>query len=271
MPETIFMIHGMWGGAWCWDNFKGFFESKGYSCITPTLRFHDIDPDSPPDPKLGSTSLPAYAEDLEREVSQIGDRPIIMGHSMGGLLAQIVGSRVAAKALVLLTPAAPAGIFSIRPTVLRTFLRIMTKWGFWKRPNRLTFNEAVYAMMHLLPEAERRRTYEKLVYESGRAAFEIGFWLLDPSNAARVDESRITCPVLVVAGAEDRITPAAVVRKVAEKYGKTATYRELPNHAHWVLGEPGWEEIAELTEAWLSSVSSKEAVPSGLTGSTRPD
>ncbi len=254
MPETIFMIHGMWGRPWCWENYKAFFESRGYQCITPTLRHHDVAPDSPPHPNLGSTSLLEYADDLERELSGLATAPIIMGHSMGGLLAQIVGSRVKAKALVLLTPAAPAGVFSITPSVLRTFFRIMTTWAFWKRPTRLTYEEAVYSMMHLLPEDERRQTYEQLVFESGRAAFEIGFWLLDPRGAARVDESRIGCPVLVVAGAEDRITPASVVRKVALKYGKRATYREFPNHAHWVLGEPGRQEIVEYVEAWLHSV-----------------
>lgn len=252
------MIHGMWGRPWCWDNYRNFFERNGYRCITPTLRVHDTPPELPPHPDLGSLSLLDYAEDLEREVLQFEKPLVIMGHSMGGLLAQIVGSRVRTKALVLLTPAAPAGIFSIRPSVLRTFFGIMTKWGFWKRPTRLTFSEAVYAMMHLLPEHERRRVYKRLVHESGRAAFEIGFWLLDPRRAARVDESQITCPVLVVAGAEDRITPAVVVRKIAEKYEKISTYREFPNHAHWVLGEPGWQEIATHVHNWLRSVPLKD-------------
>ena len=57
MTRTIFMIHGMWGAAWCWDNYREFFEAKGYRCITPTLRLHDVDPSADPHPALGSTSL----------------------------------------------------------------------------------------------------------------------------------------------------------------------------------------------------------------------
>lgn len=259
MPDTIFMIHGMWGSPWVWENFKRFFEDRGYDCVTPTLPFHDMRPDSEPEPRLGTMSLLDYAGALEREIAQLDARPIIMGHSMGGLLAQILGSRGLAKSLVLLTPAAPAGILSIRPSVLRSFWSVMMKWGFWKNPMRQTFEEAVYSMMHLLPEKERKPTYEKFVYESGRAAFEIGFWLLDPKGATRIEASKMVCPVLVVAGSEDRITPSSMVRKIGEKYKAVAMYKEFPNHAHWVLGEPGWEEIAEFISGWLKSVGTTSA------------
>ena len=72
-------------------------------------------------------------------------------------------------------------------------------------------------VMHLLSETEQKNSYDKFVYESGRAAFEIGFWLFDGKGAAKVDGSKISCPVLVVAGSEDRITPAKVSQKVAKK------------------------------------------------------
>jgi len=84
-----------------------------------------------------------------------------------------------------------------------------------------------------------------MVYESGRAAAEIGFWLFDRKMASSVDASKVTCPVLIVAGSEDRITPVSVIRKVQNKYKTVSTYKEFPNHAHWVIGEPGWENIAE--------------------------
>ncbi len=92
-------------------------------------------------------------------------------------------------------------------------------------------------------KAQQREYYWKFSYESGRAACEIGFWLLDPNKASHVDETKVRCPVLVVAGAEDRITPASNVRKVADKYG--AEYRVYEGHAHWIMGEPGWEVVAE--------------------------
>ena len=257
MAETIVMIHGMWGGGWNWENYQKFFEGKGYHCLTPTLRFHDVDPKAPPYPQLGITSLLDYAEDLEKEIRKLDTLPILMGHSMGGLLAQILGSRGLAKALVLLTPAPPHGIMALKPSVIRSFWSGFTKWGFWRKPMRQTFAEAAYSTMHLLTAEEQKRLFDKYVYESGRAACEIGFWFLDPKGAARVDESRVTCPVLVIAGAQDRITPASVVRKVAEKYKAVATYKELANHAHWVILEPDWQEIAENIADWLNQVLSE--------------
>jgi len=254
MTKTIVMIHGMWGGSWYWENYKRFFEAKGYQCITPTLRFHDVAPEELPNPQLGTTSLLDYVEDLEKEIHQLDALPILMGHSMGGLLAQMLGSRGLAKALVLLTPASPRGINALTPSVIRSFWSGLTKWGFWRKPLRQTFNEAIYSMLQLLPVEEQKKIFDRFVCESGRAAFEIGFWFLDRKGASRVDEANVTCPILVVAGGRDRITPASVVRKVAAKYIAVSTYKEFPNHAHWVIGEPHWQEVAEHVSHWLERV-----------------
>ena len=62
MGETVFMIHGMWGGPWYWGKYAGFLQEKGYHCVTTTLRFHDVDPNSPPDPRLGMTSVERQLE-----------------------------------------------------------------------------------------------------------------------------------------------------------------------------------------------------------------
>jgi len=93
-----------------------------------------------------------------------------------------------------------------------------------------------------------------IVYESGRAASEIGYWLLDRRRASDVDESKITVPVLVIGGSHDKATPVSVVRKVAEKYGGTSTYKEFTNHSHWVIGEPNWQEIATCIAEWLDQI-----------------
>jgi pimeloyl-ACP methyl ester carboxylesterase len=259
MTETIVMIHGMWGGPWYWENYRRFFEERNYRCITPTLRYHDVAPDDPPHPQLGTTSLLDYAHDLEEEIRSLNVQPILMGHSMGGLLAQMLAGRGLGKAAVLLAPASPAGIMALTPSVIKSFWSVQTKWGFWKKPMRQTFNEAVYSIMHRLPAEEQKRVYARNVWESGRAASEIGYWIFDRSNASRVDESQVTCPVLVIAGAQDRITPASVVRQVAKKYGTVATYQEFENHAHWVVGEPGWEEIAACVADWLEQALAQDA------------
>ena len=84
MAETIVMIHGMWGGGWYWENYKNFLEQRGFQCYTPTLRYHDMDPNDKPDPGLGATSLLDYAQDLEEYIHNLDQKPFLMGHSMGG-------------------------------------------------------------------------------------------------------------------------------------------------------------------------------------------
>jgi pimeloyl-ACP methyl ester carboxylesterase len=252
MRDTILMIHGMFGGPWCWDNYRSFFEHRGYVCLTPALRHHDVDPKDMPPSGLGTTSLLDYADDLEKQILKLDEKPIIMGHSAGGLIAQILGSRGLGKALVLLTSAAPAGIFAVRPSVIKCALGVKLSWGFWKKPVKSAFESTVYSALHLLSEREQREVYNRFVYESGREAFEMGLWFMDSQKAAYIDEKRIDVPVIVISGAEDRITPASVNRKIALKYKPVATYMEFPRHAHWIFGEPGWEEVAEHIDLWLN-------------------
>ncbi len=254
MPKTIVMIHGMWVGGWCWKNYKRFFEKKGYQCFTPTLRYHDVDPKEKPHPDLGTTSLMDYASDLQRYIVSLDEKPILIGHSMGGLLAQILGARGLASSLVLLTPAPPSGIKAFNFSVIKSFWSILKQRGFWGNPHRLSFNEAVYFLLHLLPETQQKAIYEKMVYESGRAATEIGLWIFDPNRTSKVDEAKITCPILVVAGTEDRIAPASLVQKVAKKYQSVSIYKEFENHAHYLIGEQGWENIAEFIYVWIDRV-----------------
>ncbi|GAB4399379.1 MAG: hypothetical protein OHK0053_19440 [Microscillaceae bacterium] len=256
MSRNIVMIHGMMQTPLCWNNYQPELEKAGFICQAPALRFHQLSQKEAPDARLAETSILDYVADLEKEIDKLAEPPILMGHSMGGLLAQILAARGKAKALVLLTPAPPHGTVLVSPpSSLRSFSEVLQKWKFWQKPFRLSFEKAVYSVMHLLPEEEQKAQYQNLVYESGKALFEIGMSPLDGKKASRVNPEAISCPVLVISGKEDRIVPASVVKKIARRYPQ-AVYWELEDHAHWVLGEKGWEEIVTKIIAWV-----KENVP----------
>lgn len=249
MSKHIYFVHGMYCGPWYWENYIKYFEDLGYTTTATTLRYHDMDPADLPNPALGKVSLLDYAADLESELKQFDSPPIIIGHSMGALLAQILASRGLCERVVLLTPVSPAGINSLKPTVIRSFFNILTRWGFWRKPNRMSFWAASYALLNQLPPVEQKAVYRRFVYESGRAAAEIGFWFLDPRRAAKVDAAKVNCPMLVVAGEEDHVTPVELNKKVADKYN--ADYKAFSNHAHFLMIEPGWEKIAAHVADWL--------------------
>jgi pimeloyl-ACP methyl ester carboxylesterase len=148
----------------------------------------------------------------------------------------------------------PQGFNVFSLASLRMFRQTLKRWGMWRNPTRPAFRDAAAAMLKYLPSDEQRRIYDRLVHESGRVACETGFWFLDPHATKYVDSSRITCPVLLVTGAEDPLHPPTMMRKVARRYERYSTYLEYPGHGHWLTGEPGWRKIAERTADWLDEV-----------------
>ena len=113
----------------------------------------------------------------------------------------------------------------------------------------VTFPAASRAIFHMLPEGLHREKYDQLVHESGKAAAESGFPMLDSRRASSIDETMIRCPVMVAGSEHDRMVPVGIVRKIAVKY--SADYFEIAGHGHWVTEEPGWEEIAGTVERWI--------------------
>ncbi|MBI3199062.1 MAG: alpha/beta hydrolase [Rhodospirillales bacterium] len=94
------------------------------------------------------------------------------------------------------------------------------------------------------------------VHESGRALFEIALPWLDGTKAATVDPRRVTVPLLFVAAENDKLTPPDVVRRVSRKFAHVSDYFEYKGQGHWVLGQPGWERVAEETVTWLDAKTS---------------
>ena len=246
--ETVLMVHGFNTGGWIWDGYRQVFETRGFHCVCPDLPYHGRLQEPPP-PQLGRLSIADYVAYLEGILRELGDRPSIVAHSGGTLLAQILAARGLAKAVVLLAPIPPAGIFVLSKDVGKAAGSVLRTWRFWRKPVRPKFEEVVFGALHRSSPEEQHRVYKRFGYESGRAFLEAGFWFLMPNSPIAINATKVACPVLVIAGSDDRMTPPRVARKIAARY--SACYRELPNHAHWPLGEPGWEKIAESCADWI--------------------
>lgn len=249
MARPIVFIHGMWcTGAHFGRLIEG-LKPRGHACHALTLPAHET---GAKHPEVGNKSLTEYlsfAEDFVRR-QNFAEAPILVGHSMGGLLAQQLAARIQPFALVLLTTAAPAGIFGLRWSNFVSFFRIVARWGFWKRPQILSFGRAVVSLLNGVPVEKHRPTYQTLVEESGRAVFEIGFWWHDGKRASAVDAAAIRCPVYVVSCGQDQLTPAAVVRKVAALYPQVSL-RHYPDRGHWVLDDTDTDEMAAEIANWI--------------------
>ena len=249
MSRLAVCIHGMWGTPQMWRPWRDFLEARGWQTVAPALRHHDAPPLQAL-PALGGTSLTDYVNDLAGQIKALPEKPVIIGHSMGGLIALLLCARRLASRGVLLTPAPPSSVFAIRWSNFMAFSRIQMNWGWWHKPHRPTESEALRYTFNTTPQAEAREQYRAFVHESGRALFEIAFPWLDGGHAATVRPSDIKMPLMFVAAQKDQLVPPDVVRRTSARFAGS-TCREYPDQGHWVLGQPGWQKIAEDVVAWL--------------------
>lgn len=248
----VVMIHGAFCGAWAFENFQEVFRSR-HAVHLPTLRYHDCG--SEPPRELGRTGLLDYAADLEALVDGLRETPILIGHSMGGLLAQMLAARGKARACVLLAPSAPWGVMPSTMFELASAQTLFLTGGDYRGSIiRPSYGIAAAHSLDRLDADSRSAVYSRFVPESGQATFEIISWPFDPRRASLVRARDVTCPVLCLAGSEDKINPPSTVARVAARYGAKGLFEELPGHSHWLIGEPGWEDIAARAAGWLEEV-----------------
>lgn len=255
---TILMVHGAFGGGWAFDRFIPYFQGRGYRCLAPDLRHHEPKSNGAPALELARTSLVDYVRDLETLIASLEGEIILMGHSMGGLLCQILASRGHGEKLVLLAPSAPAGIIPSTSFEMLTAFGIFAIGAGWGQMLYPDFKTTVDHALGHMPRAKQKEIFSRLRPESGSALFEIMCWMLDMQQASRVDPRKVTCPVLAVAGSQDAINAPDTVRQVAQRYGSRADYHCFEGVSHWLLDGPDWEDIAQHCADWLERPLQKE-------------
>ncbi|HEY4276465.1 MAG TPA: alpha/beta hydrolase [Rhizomicrobium sp.] len=245
----VIMIHGAFCGPWAWDGFAARFRAAGYAVETPTLRHHDKT-----DPALANISLTDYVADLEKLVAGLKTPPILVGHSMGGLLAQMLAARRKIAAAILLAPTAPWGVPPTTLFEIAAAQSLMLRVGFWSALLEADFDIAATHSLDRLPAERRAEIFARFVPESGRATFEMIHWGLDMRRASEVDVRKVQAPLLFLAGGADRINPPGTVERAARLYKDRAQFETMPGMSHWLVGEPGWEAVCDRSLTWLDSL-----------------
>lgn len=232
--KHVLLIHGTWGNGDSLGESRLEFEARGYRVHTPTLRYHDLPIDDGA-AKIGSLSVRDYAEDIVTLVNSLDSPPLIIGHSLGGLIAQLVAVRTRHAGLIAATPAPARGIFAAYPGTLRVFGRHYLQWRPWTKPlyppSWKVFRRYI---TNTTDEAIAREKHSELVCESGRVYCEMPFWFLDRQKATLVDFAAITTPVLAIGARRDRLVNRRVARATAERYARGA-YIEIPASDHLVF------------------------------------
>lgn len=229
------------------------FSAHGHATHAPDLRHHHEAPWNGRDLRaLALTSMRDYADDISALAQMLPEKPILVGHSMGGLIAQMLAAKGHARALVLLAPSAPWGLIpSHWEQYASGFGLYLLAGAYWERAIVPTYEIAAERALDRVSRVEQEALFARFVPESGRAVFEILQWWLDHRRATDVPARDVDCPVLCIAGGRDRVNPPETVKRIAARYRENATYKEYPEMSHWLIGEPGWEAVAEDALAWL--------------------
>lgn len=242
---ALLCVHGSHAGAWCWRNFLSFFAARGYDAYALSLRGHAPNPMLA---ELGRVSLSDYADDVLGVTRALGLSPVLIGHSLGGAVCQLVAARQPPRALVLAASAPLTGVRFRRPALgprggwfLLKSLPAMLR-GRPLPPDRYL---NVRVVLDKLPPTEREALYRRLGPESSQALLEL------MRGAHRVDLSEAGFPRLVISGSDDAVLVMPMQRELAASLG--ADLIELPGHGHAFMMEPGWEHCAERLAGWLAA------------------
>lgn len=232
--EHVILIHGTWGNGEGWVEARAAFEQRGFVVHTPTLRHHEL-PILAGARKIASLSLTDYADDLVAQAESLSSPPLLVGLSMGGLLAQLVAARTPHAGLVAAAPAPAAGIFALYPRMTKLFASHFLQPRPWAKPLAPTWERWRTGVVNEQSEEFAEEIFQTLVMESGRAYCEMGFPWLDRHHAARVDFSAITGPVLIIGAERDHVVVPQIARATASRYSGRAKHVEIKGSDHMMF------------------------------------
>jgi pimeloyl-ACP methyl ester carboxylesterase len=236
---AVVFIHGLWRTHRDFDPWLRVFSGCGFD----SYAFSRQGRLGLPPARANGLTFEASVEDSETILDALGGTPVLVGHGMGGLLVQKLAEAGRARAAVLLAPASPEGAQASPPAAALPVLLTLLPKLVRGRPIGFSYRQARRILLNGVPEDARRRAYEGTVPDSGLATRQV-------QAGVPVDATRVTAPVLCVAGTEDRLVPLQGVRKVAAKY--RADLREYLGRGHLLIAEPGWDTIASDVLSWLA-------------------
>ncbi|MEU4194381.1 alpha/beta hydrolase [Kribbella sp. NPDC026611] len=251
MAKHVVMVHGTWGRGEHLHEARAEFEGRGYVVHTPTLRHHELSLQEGAT-KIAPLSLTDYADDLVELCESLDEPPILLGHSLGGLIVQLVAARTELAGLVLVCPAPAEGIFAMYPSMSRLFLHHYLQPRPWNKPLYPTWKAFHTGGRITQTEEASRELYADLVCESGRAYCEMAFPQLDRRKASRVNYAAVSAPVLVFGGQKDLTVVPAICRTTAGKYAN-ATYTELTDADHMLLTGAILHTTMSHLDTWLKA------------------
>jgi non-heme chloroperoxidase len=256
--QPVVFVHGLWLLAGSWDRWRELFEGRGYSTLAPGW------PDDPatvqeahqrPEVFAGK-SVGQVTDHYAEVIGQLTRKPVVIGHSFGGLITQKLAGQGLAAAAVAIDPAPFRGVKPLPLSALKAAAPALRKPGNRKRSVALTFEQFRFAFANAVPEAEARELYDTYsVPGPGLPLFQAAFANLNPGTEASVDTTRADRgPLLIIDGEKDNTVPWSIAHASYKRYKHATAPTEIlkiPGRGHSLTIDSGWQEVAEIALKFL--------------------
>jgi len=263
VDKSIVFIHGAWVTPMCWEFFTPYFDKEGYRTLAPPWPGKEAaveDQRRAPSATLRGLGIQEIVDHYEALIKRMPETPILVGHSFGGLLVQLLLDRGYGSAGVAIDSAPPKGVFAYYPTAFRSLGRVLSTWRGWDRILRMPFSDFRYAFLNMVPPEQQRAIYDRhVVPETGRLFFQAALSPVSSISPTRVNfRNQARPPLLLIVGGSDHIVPPQINRTNHRKYVRSpqpVAFKQFPGRGHWIIAQEGWDEVAGYISEWISSLS----------------
>lgn len=258
MPKkTIVFIHGLWIHANSWQPWMDFFQQHGYATINPGWPGDGatVDESRANAQSIANRGVAEVADSYAKIISTLPEAPIVIGHSFGGLLTQIILSRGIAAAGIAIDPAPMKGVWQLPFSALKASWPVLSNPFNAKKAVSLTFKQFRYGFTNAIPEDEAKELYDRLtvpsparpLFQAATASFAGSETKVDTKNTTRG-------PLLITGGEKDHIAPPVLGKAAQKKYNKSVVtdFKLFEGRGHSLASDHGWKEVAEYSLAWLN-------------------
>ena len=261
MPTTpVVFIHGLWIHATSWKPWIDFFGQAGFSPIAPpwpgsadTVEEARAHPE-----RAAGYGVTEVADHYAKIIGALPAKPVVIGHSFGGLLAQVLLGRNLASAAVAIDAAPIKGVLALPFSALRVASVALKNPANLKKAVSLTAAEFRYGFGNMLSHEDSEELFRRWTIPSpGRPLFQAAFANFNPNAATKVDTGNANRgPLLLIAGEHDHTAPPAITRGMLKLYHRSPAVtelKEIPNRGHSLTIDKGWREVATVALDWLKT------------------
>jgi pimeloyl-ACP methyl ester carboxylesterase len=254
----VVFVHGLWLLPSSWDRWARVFDDAGYAPVTvdwPDDPSTVAEANANPEVLAGKT-VGQIADHVAEHIAQLGRKPAVIGHSFGGLMAQIIAGRGLSAASVAIDPAPFRGVLPLPISALRSASPVLANPANRKRAVPLTYEQFRFGFANAVEEDEAKELYETFaVPASGAPLFQAAAANLNPWTEAKVDtKNPERGPLLVISGEKDNTVPWAIANASYKRQSRNPGVTEiveLPNRGHALVIDSGWREVADTALAFV--------------------